>query len=445
MFIIDTALAERISARDPVRVGLVGGGFMARGIAVQVERHVEGMTIAAIANRTISHAIEAFRDAGVEHPVRVGTPDELDAHVRAGRHVVADDPAVLTQAESLEGIIDATSDIEYSARVAVDTIDGGKPLVTMNADMDATVGPLLKTRADLAGLIYSGSDGDQPGTIMNLYRYAKTVGYQPVLAGSVKGVKDARRTPVTQREFAAKFGLSPQAATAAADGTRISMEQAVVANATGFRVGTRGMYGPERAHVTQVVDAFPVDELLQQGLVDYLAGAQPCPGVFVMGYSEDSTRQRYMRYFKMGDGPLYVFYTPFHLAHLEAPLTAARTILLRDAAIAPAGGPQCDVLAVAKRDLKPGDVLDGVGGFTAYGEIDNSEAIAEEGLLLMGLAAGGRVVRPVRQDRPITLEDVELDDGRLTVQLRREQDALFAQGSFDGSSETCVQLVEGWI
>jgi predicted homoserine dehydrogenase-like protein len=164
-----------------------------------------------------------------------------------------------------------------------------------------------------------------------------------------------------------------------------------------------------------------------------------------MGYSEDSTRQRYMRYFKMGDGPLYVFYTPFHLAHLEAPLTAARAILLHDAAIAPAGGPQCDVLAVAKRDLKPGDVLDGVGGFTAYGEIDNSAAIAEDGLLLMGLAAGGRVVRPVSQDRPITLEDVELDDGRLTVRLRREQDELFAEGSLGGSSETCVQLVEGWV
>jgi predicted homoserine dehydrogenase-like protein len=278
---------------------------------------------------------------------------------------------------------------------------------------------------------------------MSLYRFVKTVGYQPVLAGSVKGFKDARRTPVTQREFAAKFGLSPQAATAAADGTRISMEQAVVANATGFRVGKRGMYGPERAHVNQVVDAFPVDELQQHGLVDYLRGAQPRPGVFVVGYGEDSTRRRHMRYCKMGDGPLYVFYTPFHLAHLGAPLTAARAILLRGAAVAPAGGPRCDVLAVAKRALKPGDVLDGVGGFTAYGEIDNSETIAEEGLLLMGLAAGGRVVRPVKQDRPITLEDVELDDGRLTVQLRREQDELFAGVSVDESSETFAQLAEG--
>lgn len=425
MIIVDSALAERHVSGDPVRVGLVGGGFMARGITFQVERHMKGMTIPAIANRTIAHAIEAFREAGVDNPVEVHTPDELDEHVRAGRHVVTDDPAVLAQSRSLEGIIDATIDIEHSAWVALAAIDGGKPLVTMNADMDATVGPLLKTRADAAGLTYSGTDGDQPGSIMNLLRFVDTIGYRPVLAGNMKGFQDVRRTPETQKEFAAKFGLSPQAATSFADGTKIAMEQAVVANATGFRVGKRGMYGPERAHVTEAVDAFPLDEMLENGLVDYLLGAQPGPGVFVIGYSESPIRQRYMRYFKMGEGPLYVFYTPFHLAHLEVPITAARGILLHDVSVAPRGGPQCDVLAVAKRDLSPGDMLDGVGGFMAYGEIDNTATIADEGLLLMGLAAGSRVVRPVPQDRPITLEDVAVDEDRLTVQLRREQDELF--------------------
>jgi predicted homoserine dehydrogenase-like protein len=398
---------------------------MARGITYQVERHMKGMTIAAIANRTVAHAVEAYRDAGIDTPVEVHTPDELDAHVRADRHVVTADPTVLARSTSLEGIVDATIDIEHSTRAAVAAIEGGKPLVTMNADMDATVGPLLKVRADAAGVTYSGPDGDQPGSIMNLYRFVETIGYRPVLAGNIKGFRDARRTPETQKEFAAKHGLSPQAATAFADGTKIAMEQTVVANATGFRVGRRGMYGPERAHVMDAVDAFPVDEMLEHGLVDYLLGAQPSPGVFVIGYSEDPTRQRYMRYCKMGDGPLYVFHTPFHLAHLEAPITAARGILLQDVSIAPRGGPQCDVLAVAKRNLEPGDVLDGIGGFMTHGEIDNSDAIADEGLLLMGLAEGSRVVRPVPQGRPIELEDVDLDEARITVQLRREQDELF--------------------
>ena len=141
---------------DPVRVGIVGGGFIARGITFQVERHMKGMSIVAIANRTISHAVEAFRDAGVDDPVEVRTPDEVDENVRAGRHVVTGDAWFLRGAKSLEGIIDATIDIEHSARVAVAAIEGGKPLVTMNADMDATVGPLLKVRADAAGVTYSG-------------------------------------------------------------------------------------------------------------------------------------------------------------------------------------------------------------------------------------------------------------------------------------------------
>ena len=425
MIIVDTALAERNAAGDPVRVGLVGGGFMARGITFQVVGHMKGLTISAIANRTIAHAIEAFRDAGIDDPVQVHTPDEVDEHVRAGRHVVTDDPAVLAQSRSLEGIIDATLDIEHSVRVAMAAIDGKKPFVTMNADMDSTVGPLLKTRAEAAGITYSGTDGDQPGSIMNLLRFVETIGYRPVLGGNMKGFQDVRRTPETQKEFAAKFGLSPQAATSFADGTKIAMEQAMLANATGFRVGRRGMYGPERAHVSEAVDAFPEDEMLEYGLVDYLLGAQPGPGVFVIGYSENPTRQRYMRYFKMGDGPFYVFYTPFHLAHLEVAITAARGILLQDTAVTPIGGPMCDVLAVAKRDLQPGDVLDGVGGFTAYGEIDNTPTIMDEGLLLMGLAAGCRIVCPVPQDQPITLDDVELDESRVTVQFRREQDELF--------------------
>ncbi|MDP2481938.1 MAG: hypothetical protein Q8W45_01540, partial [Candidatus Palauibacterales bacterium] len=281
MIIVDTALAERHAAGDPVRIGLIGGGFMARGIAFQVERHMKGMTIVAIANRTLSRAIETFREAGVDDPIQARTPEEVDEQVRAGRKVVTDDPTLLARASSIEGLIDATIDIEHSARVAVAAIEGGKPLVTMNADMDATVGPLLKTRADAAGVTYSGTDGDQPGSIMNLYRFVETIGYRPVLAGNMKGFQDVRRTPETQKEFAAKFGLSPQAATSFADGTKISMEQTVVANATGFRVGTRGMYGPERAHVSEAVDAFPVEQMLEQGLVDYLLGAQPGPGVFV--------------------------------------------------------------------------------------------------------------------------------------------------------------------
>lgn len=441
MFTVDTALAERHATGNPVRVGLVGGGFMARGIAFQVERHLEGMTIAAIANRTLSHAVEAFRDAGVEDPVEVHTPEEADGHLRAGRRVVTTDPSVLAGAAAIEGVIDATIDIEYSTRVAMAAIGGRKSVVTLNAGTDATVGSLLESRASVAGVVYTGAGGGRRSSLINLIRSVDRDGYRPVLAGVTKGFKDVRRTPLTQNEFAAKYGLSPQAAASFADGTRMSLAQAVVANAAGFRVGRRGMYGPKRAHVSEAPGAFPVEEMLEQGLVDYLLGAQPSSAVFVIGYGEHPMRQHYMRRFKMGDGPLYVFYAPFHPPHLEAPLILARGILLGGTSVSPNRGsqrdrPQCDVLAVAKRNLEPGDVLDGVGGFTSYGEIDNSATIASQGLLLMGLSAGSRVVRPVPMDDPITVDDVELDVNRLTVQVRREQDDMFDS---PGSQAATVQ------
>jgi predicted homoserine dehydrogenase-like protein len=168
-----------------------------------------------------------------------------------------------------------------------------------------------------------------------------------------------------------------------------------------------------------------MDRLLNGGLVDYILGAEPGPGVFVLGYNTDPVRQDYMKYFKMGDGPLYVFYVPYHLPHLEVPLTAARAVLFRDAAVAPLDGPVCDVITVAKRDLKAGEVLDGIGGFTCYGMIENSEICQSENLLPMGLSEVCTLKRDIPRDQVITNEDVTMPVDRLCVRLREEQNAYF--------------------
>jgi len=205
------------------------------------------------------------------------------------------------------------------------------------------------------------------------------------------------------------------------------MEMAVVANATGFRVGRRGMYGPKCTHVTEALTLYPMDQLLNGGLVDYVLGAEPGPGVFVLGYNEHPIKRQYAQYFKMGDGPLYVFYTPYHLPHLEVPLTAARAVLFQDAAIAPLAGPVCDVITLAKRDLKADELLDGIGGFTSYGVLENSDVVQAENLLPMGLAEGCRLKRDIARDQAITYADVELPEGRLCDRLRAEQDTLFSK------------------
>jgi predicted homoserine dehydrogenase-like protein len=426
VILVDKALEERQKDSNPIRVGLIGAGFIGRGVAYQIEKFITGMNLVAISNRTLTKADQAFRETGVDKINTIETVDQLEDSIATGRKAVMDNPLLLCKANGIDAIIEALSDIELSAHVATTAIENRKHIVLMNADLDALVGPILKVYADRAGVVVSATDGDQPGTMMNLYRFVKTIGYKPVLVGNMKGLQDFYRTPDTQREFAKKHNLSPQMATSFADGTKISMENTIVANSTGFGVGKRGMYGPKCDHVNESKELFPLDTLLNGGIVDYILGAEPGPGVFVLGYNDDPHRKPYMRYYKLGEGPLYVFYTPYHLASLEVPLTVARAVLFKDAAVAPIGGPVCDVITLAKRDLKAGEVLDGMGGFTCYGMIENSNVCQAENLLLMGLSEGCRLNCDIMKDNAITNADVELPEDRLIDKLRAEQNAHFS-------------------
>ena len=159
--------------------------------------------------------------------------------------------------------------------------------------------------------------------------------------------------------------------------------------------------------------------------MDYLVGAEPAPGVFCLGYQDDPFQQRWLELYKLGDGPLYTFYTPYHLCHLEAPNTVARAVLFADAAVAPHSGHVVDVVASAKRDLKAGEVLDGIGFYMTYGVCENAEIARADGLLPMGLAEGCTLVRDVARDATLTYDDVALPQGRLVDALRKEQAARF--------------------
>ncbi len=434
MIIVDKALQARQREGNPIRVAMAGAGYMGRGIAFQMLTAVEGMRLVAIGNRTVEKARRAYLEAGVDSVAQVSTVTELDEAIVKGRYVVTDDPLLLCRAEGVDAILDATGEVEFGAHLAVEAIEHGKHLVLMNAELDATVGPLLKVYADRAGVVITNADGDQPGVIMNLYRFVRSMGFRPVLAGNIKGLQDPYRTPETQRGFAEKYHQDTRMVTSFADGTKISMEMAIVANATGFRVARRGMYGPRCAHVTEALNVFPLEEMLAGGIVDYILGAEPSPGVFVLGYNDQPIPQRYMTYHKMGDGPLYVFYTPYHLCNFEVPLTVARAVLFGDAAIAPISGLVCSVLTAAKRDLRAGEVLDGIGGFTCYGMLENSDVFQAEGLLPMGLAGGCVVKCDIAKDEVLTYEDVQLPAGRLCDRLRVEQTNYFSSSKIPATA-----------
>lgn len=428
MIIVDTELKKRAAAGNPVKVALIGAGFMARGITNQIINSVPGMRLVAISNRKVERATDAYRYAGVDEVVEVNTNAALEQAIASGKPAVTADANLLCTAGGIDCLIDATGALEFGAAITMKAIECGRHVVSMNAELDATVGPLLKRYADKAGIILTATDGDQPGVEMNLFRFVKSIGLTPLVCGNIKGLQDPYRNPTTQEGFAKKWGQNPYMVTSFADGTKISFEQAIVANATGMTVAKRGMLGRDHAgHIDELTKMYDVEELRRLGgVVDYVVGSKPGPGVFVLATHDDPKQQHYLNLYKLGEGPLYSFYTPYHLCHFEVPLSVARAVLCNDPVMQPLdGAPRVDVVATAKVDLNPGDTIDALGGYKTYGQCETYAASRQGRLLPMGLAEDCVVLRPVKKDQVLTYDDVRLPAGRLIDRLRAEQDELF--------------------
>jgi predicted homoserine dehydrogenase-like protein len=291
----------------------------------------------------------------------------------------------------------------------------------MNAEADATVGCALKQLADDAGVVYTNSDGDQPGVLKRLLEYVEGIGFSIVAAVNCKGFMDVRATPDTIRPWAIKQSTSLAMTTAFTDGTKMNIENAVLCNATGLAPEVRGMHGVRTDLAGALCDCMAVFK--RRGIVDYTLGGNFAGGVFVIGHGDDPAMiQPYMKYLKMGDGPDYLFYRPYHLCHMETPISIAEAVLDHEPTIAPLGRPVVEVIAIAKRDLLPGDTLDGIGGYTTYGEIDSVGNAS--GLLPVGFTQGVKVLRPVRRGEAIPMAAVELDPGSVLMQLRQSQERI---------------------
>jgi predicted homoserine dehydrogenase-like protein len=430
VIIVDTALKAREAAGRPIRVALLGPGFMGRAVVNQIINSVPGMRVSAIYARRVEQGIQAYRDAAPgSEPVVVSTQQEFDRSVGAGRPVVTDDPMLVCRSPLIDAVLDATGAIELGAHVALEAFAHGKHVVLMNAELDATLGPILQVHARSHGVIVTACDGDQPVVQINLFRFVKGIGLIPRVLGNIKGLQDPYRTPITQKAFAERWGQKPAMVTSFADGSKVSCEQAVVANATGMTVARRGMLAFDHpGHVDALTTRYDLDMLRELGgIVEYVVGAQPAPGVFCLAEQPDSRHRHYLNLYKLGEGPLYSFYTPYHLCHFEAHNTIARAVLFGDAAGAPLDGPRVEVCTVAKRDLSAGEVLDDYGNFMSFGQAVSAAERREQDYLPHGLVEGCRVRRDIRRDEVIRFQDVVLPEGRLIDRLYREQLAHFGQ------------------
>lgn len=420
MIILDKALHKLEKENKPIRVGLVGAGFAGRGLAIQFLEGIPGMRLAAVSNRTLSYAQQTYSESNIRDATEVGTQEDLDKAIKENKYIYTSNSRLITRSPEIDVIVEATGEVEFGAGVVMDAINNKKHIVLINAELDTTLGPILKKYADKAEVIYTQADGDQPGKLMNLSRQVALLGFKPMLLGNIKSLLDPYRTPDTQKGFAQAHFQRPKMVTSFADGTKISFEMASLANATGFRVGKRGMYGPACKRVEEALDLYSYEELKNGGLVDYIQGAEPSFGVFVLAESTNPIKRRYMDVYKMGDGPLYLFYDHCHLSPLESPRSIAAAAIFGDATLAPII-PVCDVLTLAKQDLRARDVLDGIGGFTCYGVIENVQVMQKQNLLPMGLSDRCVLLKDIQKDEPITFSDVTLPTDRLCDQLYKEQ------------------------
>jgi predicted homoserine dehydrogenase-like protein len=408
-------------SRTPIRVGVIGSGLMGRGLVHQLAR-MPGMRPALIVARNIERALLACRDAGFAVDDIVVTDDALrfSKAVWANKLAITTDVELAADVAPVDAFIECTGAVEYGAKAALACIRNGRHFVSMNAETDATVGCLLKQEADRAGVVYTNCDGDQPGVLMRLIEYCRGCGLDVRAAVNCKGFMDIHATPDSILPWASKQNTSPRMTASFTDGTKLNIEMNVVANATGMLPARRGMIGVRTDLKNAIEDFRKAGALLGAPAVDYTLGGDFGGGVFVIARTDDPrVAAPYMRYFKMGDGPDYLFFRPYHLCHLEAPLSAAEAVLYREPTVAPLGRPVAHTVALAKRALKAGETLDGIGGFTCYGEVEVAQRCA--GLLPVGLAEDVRLTRDIAAGEPIPLDAVALDDGRLLVSLWRRQ------------------------
>ena len=423
MIVVDKALQQRAEQGKPIKVAILGGGFMAQGLTNQIVNSVPGMSMVAIYSRKPQKAIHLLNYCGLENPIEAVTQTQLDGAIGDGKPVFTQDVMLLARSEHVDLIVDTTGSVEFGAHVLLEAFKHGKDVVLLNAELDATIGPILQTYADKHRVILSACDGDEPGLQMNLYRWVKGLGLTPRVMGNIKGLQDPYRNPSTQKGFAEKWGQNPAMVTSFADGSKISFEQAIVANATGMVVKSRGMSrGAEyRDDVMKIGKLYDIEELRRLGgIVDYVVGT-PLTKVYCLAEHPDPKQQHYLNLYKMGDGPLYSFFLPYHLVHFEVPNAIARVALLRDPVARPLGGPVVEVCAVAKRDLKADEVLDDYGMYMTYGEAVNADEMSNNRYLPEGLVEGCKLRRDIAKDAVLTYDDVELPPGRLADELRAQQ------------------------
>ena len=417
----------------PIPFVLVGAGSIGRGIFYQASV-TPGFRCLGLADTQVEKALGTARDFGFD-PLLVENPAGLEDAVRRGRLAVCADAGLLVECEAARVVIDASSALADAARFDTRAIRRGKHLVMMNAEADLLFGPHFLDEARRAGVVYTSCDGDQPAVIKRLVDEILFWRFELVMAGNIKGFLDRSADPTSILPEAAKRALDPKMCASYTDGTKVCVEQALVANALGLRTSVPGMAGPRAERLDDVFRLFDLPKLRRDhgGVVDYVLGPPPKGGVFVIGYNDQPFQKFMLGWFPsdLGPGPFYLFQRPYHLNHIESLRSVAEAALDGTAVLAPWRGFQTQVYAYAKRPLKAGEILDGGGGYACYGLIENCADQGDRPGLPVGLAESVALRRSVARGGKIYWDDVVIPAERDDFQTYAS--ALRASRSLSGS------------
>ncbi len=400
---------------EPIKFAMIGAGSAGKGLLYQ-SSITPGMKCVAVADKNVAKAIAAAEAFNLPHRT-VETMGQLHDAIDQGILAVCQDGDMPARCESANVLLDASSAMIEAVSFALGALETGKDLVMMNAEADLIFGPYLMHLAQEKGLVYTSCDGDQPGVIRRMVDDVRLWGFELVMAGNVKGFLDRYSNPAKIAPEADKRFLDHKMCASYTDGTKLCVEMALVANALGLETLIPGMHGPKARRLLDILGLFDFEAIHRGGraVVDYVIGCEPCGGVFAVGYSDSEYQKSMLGWFpsKLGPGPFYVFHRPYHLIHIEAMRCVAEAFLDRDPLLQPVHGFKTNVCAYAKRDLRQGETLDGLGGYACYGMIENwSHDRAAPGLPIC-LAEDVAVRRDIPRDQRILMSDIHYGPARL--------------------------------
>ena len=409
-------LLEREQNGAPIKVGVIGAGQMGYGMVSQIST-IPGMIVAGISDINLDaakRAADAYNASAAEK-VNILTSTEFKEIVHS---------------PNVEVIVDATGVPEAGAKISLETLIAKKHLVLLNVEIDITVGPLMKKLYDAADLIYTGSDGDEPAATVQMYEFAKSMGMEVLVAG--KGKNNALKVsanPDSAQAEADSKGMNSHMLAAFQDGTKTMAEMNLLSNAIGYVPDVVGMHGIS-ADLDGTVEKLNLKEnggiLNSFGVVEYVDGI--APGIFCIVKGQNEGVQHELNYLlKKGERDHHILFRPYHLCSLETPLTIARAVLEHDTAIVPLGAPISETVAVAKRNIKAGEKIDGIGGYCVRGVLETHADMKKNGNVPIGLVGGTSVAkRDIKDGAFLTIDDIELDESTTVYKLRKLQDETFA-------------------